>query len=486
MPARLLIICLDGADPGLLWRWAADGSLPSIAALQSRGRTGDLATPPGLGDDAAWASFYTGEPVGAHGRYYWRQLEPDGPRLEISGGRWPANPPFWSQLAPTQPVAIIDLPKAVLWRKTRGIQLCDWLVHGRDHPKPLSHPADLAGRVIAEFGAPPTSFCDYTVPHLEDDEIAQVTDRLARAATMKRDAICRFLGDDDWALMIAGFKEAHCATHLFWYLHEPAHPDYRPDADRRLHEPVKTVYRAIDRAVGDIVAKAGPGTSILLFTPLAMAWNVTGNHLMEPLAKAINRRHRARLGSFARIVAGVAASVSARFAGNGGRQPFALCRALPHNEISGALRLHVTGRDTGGMVAAGPPYRALCRQLAEEIGDLRDGETGQRIVADVLISQDAFPGPQLDRLPDLFVVWERNAAIIHAVSPHFGLIAAQPVARKRSGNHIPGGRYIVAGPAGERWQAGNIDISQLGRLFLEAGGALNSPLPHACWGRGSR
>jgi len=160
-----------------------------------------------------------------------------------------------------------------------------------------------------------------------------------------------------------------------------------------------------------------------------------------------------------------------RLAKNTARRPFALSRALPHNEISGALRLHVTGRDAGGMVAAGEPYRALCRQLAEEIGELRDAETGHRIVAEVLVSQDAFPGPQLDRLPDLFVVWERKNAIGHAVSPYFGLIAAEPVARKRSGNHIPGGRYIVAGPASQRWQVGNTDISRLGRLFLEAGGA---------------
>lgn len=469
MPARLLIICLDGADPGLVSRWAADGSLPAITALQSRGRFGDLSTPPGLGDDAAWASFYTGEPVGSHGRYYWQQLGSDGRRVEYAGGRWPANPPFWSQMAADRRVAIIDLPKCVLWPETRGIQLCDWLVHGRDHSKPVSHPADLAARIIAEHGAAPQSFCDYVVPHLEDDEIAAVTDRLTRAVTMKRDAIRRFLADGDWALMIAGFKEAHCASHLFWYLLDPTHPDYRPGADARLHEPVKTVYRALDRAVGEIVAAAGPETSILLFTPLAMALNVTGNHLMEPLAEAINRRHRAGLGFFARTAGGIAARLPSRLVGNARRRPFALSRALPHNEISGALRLHVRGRDAGGMVTAGE-HRALCHQLAGEIGELRDAETGHRIVADVLVSQDAFPGPQLDRLPDLFVVWGRSNTIGHAVSPYFGLIRAEPVARKRSGNHKPGGYYIVAGPASQRWQAGNTDISGLGRLFMEAGG----------------
>ncbi len=146
MPARLLIIGLDGADPGLLARWCAEGHLPAIQALQSRGCSGTLSTPPGLGDDAAWPCFYTGEPVGDHGRYFWKQLTPDGGRIEMSRGRLPASPPFWSRISPDRRIAVIDLPKIPLWRSANGIQLCDWLVHGRDYPQAVSHPVDLAGR----------------------------------------------------------------------------------------------------------------------------------------------------------------------------------------------------------------------------------------------------------------------------------------------------------------------------------------------------
>src|SRR5689334_25065590 len=100
MPARLLIIGLDGADPGLLARWSADGSLPAIRALQARGHAGALSTPPGLGDEVAWGCFHRAAPVGRHGRYYWKQLTPDGRRVAFTGGRLPASPPFWSRLAP--------------------------------------------------------------------------------------------------------------------------------------------------------------------------------------------------------------------------------------------------------------------------------------------------------------------------------------------------------------------------------------------------
>lgn len=462
MPARLLMIGLDGADPGLLARWTADGSLPAIRALQARGQCGNLSTPQGLGDDAAWPCFYTGEDVGAHGRYFWSQLASDSSRLELARDRLPLLPPFWSKLAAGRTVAVIDLPKIPLTRGINGIQLCDWLVHGRDYEQPVSYPADLARHVIGEFGAAPLSICDEVTPHLDKVAIAAMAERLCRSVAMKHDATCRLLAESDWHLFIAVFKEAHCASHMLWHLVDPAHPDYRPGADAGYGEPVKTVYQHLDRAIGDIVERAGPETSILLFTPLGMAANVTGNHLMPALAQAINGANR---GTFARQAA---AAVEAIRPGRSSRFPNSLCRALPHNEISGALRLLVKGRDPGGVVEPGEPYRGLCRQLAEDLADLRDAETGRRIVERVLLSQDSFPGAAAGMLPDLFIVWNRERPIGHAVSKRYGPIRARPDEDMRPGNHVPGGRYVVGGLAAARWQTGDTDIRHLARLFLEA------------------
>jgi len=109
--------------------------------------------------------------------------------------------------------------------------------------------------------------------------------------------------------------------------------------------------------------------------------------------------------------------------------------------------------------------------LARELGELRDAETGRGIVERVLISQEVFAGRALDGLPDLFVVWKRYHPIGNAVSQQFGLIAAAPELHPRPGNHMEGGCYIVVGPARDRWQAKEVDISDLARLFLEAAGA---------------
>src|SRR4029077_16808466 len=68
MPARLLIIGLDGADGRLLDRATMDGTLPNLAALRGRGRGWPLVPARGETDDSLWASFQYGVATGEHGR----------------------------------------------------------------------------------------------------------------------------------------------------------------------------------------------------------------------------------------------------------------------------------------------------------------------------------------------------------------------------------------------------------------------------------
>jgi hypothetical protein len=64
MTARLLIIALDAADRRLLEEWLVAGALPNLAAVLARGAMKRLTGPVGATDDALWASFQYGVPVG--------------------------------------------------------------------------------------------------------------------------------------------------------------------------------------------------------------------------------------------------------------------------------------------------------------------------------------------------------------------------------------------------------------------------------------
>ena len=59
MPAKVVFIGLDSADPELLQKWGQDGKLPNIRRLQQSSAWGAPLSPPGLGSGAMWPSLCT-------------------------------------------------------------------------------------------------------------------------------------------------------------------------------------------------------------------------------------------------------------------------------------------------------------------------------------------------------------------------------------------------------------------------------------------
>lgn len=452
---KAIILGLDGADPALLDRWCADGTLPNLAHLRANGTCGAIVTPPGLGDDTVWPSFYTGLPAGHHGRYFWAQPEP----LEALDGM-----PFWSRLsAARRRVVVLDVPKCPVARDLNGVQLCDWLVHGRSYAQPTSWPADLAGSIVAAFGEAPPTFCRHALPDDGAATVGAFRDGLLQSVAMKRGAARQLLTRGDWDAYVAVFKEAHCATHLLWHLVDCHHPEHRMGLDERLGQPLKAVYRALDDALGDLLAAAPAGAAILVFTPVGMAANFTGDHLVPALAARINDREGALIDRLRRRVESLTHPPATGVAHK--RRASDRVRALPHNEASGALRVRVAGRDAGA-----PSPDSLVAWLTAELQTLTDPQDGRRLVASVIRPPVAFPGPRADQLPDLLVIWDRSAPIYGAQSRYFGRVNGHP-GHIRTGNHIPGGSYVVAGGARPAWGPGDgVDISGLASRFLAAAG----------------
>lgn len=69
------------------------------------------------------------------------------------------------------------------------------------------------------------------------------------------------------------------------------------------------------------------------------------------------------------------------------------------------LHLNVKGRDPLGIVPS-DDLMPLAREIAARLKDLRDPETGERAVHDVIITREVYTGPYLDEGPDLIIGWK--------------------------------------------------------------------------------
>ncbi|MBM3583657.1 MAG: hypothetical protein FJX36_04275 [Alphaproteobacteria bacterium] len=305
-------------------------------------------------------------------------------------------------------VAVLDIPKCPVSAIPAGIHLCGWLVHGRSHPEPASHPATLAGDVVGRFGAAPPSRCSEIVEPMDDAETRAVAAR-------------HYLAAEAWDVFMVAFKEARRASHMLRHPVDPGHPAFDAARDVRLGAPPLAVQQAIDAALGRLLALAGKDAATVVFALLEMARNVTGKHLLDDLVARFDRAH-----------------------GAGRDRAAPTCSVLPHNEASGAIRIHVAGRYPGGTVAPAAAFANLRGQLARVLADLTDAETGRPVVEAVIETAETWPGARVDMLPDLFVVWRRDQPFRAMRSATLGVVEG-PLPAYRPGNHVPGGFYVAGG-----------------------------------------
>ena len=458
--ARVLAIGLDSADAALLRMWCDNGDLPVLRALRDASRWGKLASPPGLADDGVWASFSTGVSPGRHGRYFTKSLSAGSYRNPKFRDDDLRHETFWSALGQLgHRMAIIDVPKTPLVRGFDGVQIRDWIVHGRDGLID-SWPGEIATELVERFGRDATDdtasaefLCKMT--QLDETDGMSLLNDLLKTLEQKLQFSMELLERDDWDLFLTVFKECHCATHQFWHVLDATHPAHDAGLSSRIGNPIKTIYRELDSAIGRLLERAGPDAYVIVFSDLGMAANYTGEHILDAILQRFESAENSRYRNIGNALAFATDRALARL--TFGRYKPAAKRhrrafQLHHNEMSGAIRINVKGREPHGQIQPGREFEDFCAALTDELLALENPATGGPIVREVLRTTEIYEGDNLDRLPDLFAVWNRAAPIDGVRSARLGEFACRHHAL-RPGNHIPNGVCFIRGPgidAGEQ------------------------------------
>jgi hypothetical protein len=432
MSARLLIIGLDGADGHTLDRASRDGTLPNLAALRARGRAWAISSARGATDDALWASFQYGADVGEHGRYSYL-LQSDSEQVAYAPNQEVDRETFWDRLSQQGlRVAILDVPKCRLPRPLNGIHLVDWLVHGRYFHSPLGYPEGLADDIVARFGAPPPSRCDYQPLMLSDDEVRGVRDSLYRAVGQKRAAGLHYLLGQAWDLFIIGFKEAHCGCHMLWEFADPGHAKHDAARVARLGNPVLDVLKAQDAAIGDLVAAAGPEATVMVFSTTDFAPNGSIQHLMPQIVERVNRYMTPPAST------GIQRALRSLLRRD---SPPPACGAVFYNDNAGALRVPYRNGDDA------QSYARRLDQIETLARELVDMDDGRPVVSAVTRPAFEQAGTRAASLPHLLLHFCNDICPSAVTSERLGRIEASPPENIRSGNHEAGGFAFAAGPA---------------------------------------
>jgi predicted AlkP superfamily phosphohydrolase/phosphomutase len=514
---RLLVLGIDAASPDLLDAWIADGTLPNLAALAARGLVGRTRGIEGFFVGSTWASLYTGTSPAQHGLHYQIQLVPGSYRLEDRAcGAFVERDPFWRVLSRAgRRVAVLDVPLSRIEPEIHGVQVVEWGGHDAFFGYSTLPPA-LASQIEARAGRHPAgASCDAAARGSEDyrDFIAALQEGVRRKAEWSAE----LLGRGGWDLFMQVFTESHCVGHQCWHLHDTSHPAHDPVMAAATGDPLLLVYRAIDRAVGELVDAAGDAR-VVVFAAHGMSHRYGAHFLLRDLLcalgvtalPAVPLRERLRdSGSSAwhtlpawlrarlsplrrRVMRDDAARPSTP--GIGIDPERSRCFPLANGLAVSGIRLNLAGREPRGTLMAGDDVARFVAQLEADLLAIVDDASGAPLVKRVLRTRDMYEGEHLDSLPDLLVEWNEAVAVgsttlgagagarVSARSPKFGTVEGAND-YGRSGEHRAGGWFVAAGPGVQQGRLGRepslLDLAPTftRMLGVELPGAEGEPIP---------
>ena len=454
---KVLFIGLDAASRDLVLDWSEQGLLPNLRALQQTSSWGMTESAPAVYTGSLWPSVWTGTTPGRHGCYYNEQIAPGAYDVTEFLGKDVKQEPFWQALSRAgYRIGLFDVPKSPLCEGLNGMQIVDWGTHDADFPA-CSWPPQLIDEVHQKYGASPFRRCDWVMDGPEPEQTLRrhLLWRIDAKLAIAMDLLRR----EPWDLFMIGFGESHCVGHQCWHVHDPSHPKHDPVLLKRIGDPVRDIYMALDRAVGRLLAQAGPETTVLLQCSHGMSAHYDATFLLDavlrrlegrpvPPARAVLDRARKlwkrlplrfteRFGTLARAVNRMpdADDRSAR-----------PCFVVPTNANSAGVRLNLAGREPNGKIQPGGEADAFVARLIDDLQQLTDPSDGRLLVKEVIRSRDMFPGEHSDLLPDLFVRWNRDTPITGASSPKIGTLIEEDHRTRRTGDHRPGGLFFLRGP----------------------------------------
>ena len=415
---RVLVIGWDGATFRSIDPLVAAGRLPNVKALLARGVSARLESTIIPISSAAWTGAVTGKHPGQTGVYS-----------------------FFSPIANDTDVELVSsksVKAAPIWRILSGHGLRSTIFG-----VPITYPPELmdgvlVGGMLSPFDAPYTHPPEYAdelratgfVPDLgiwRNHEPSSIK-RFEEQLNLKRDAVLKLLAREDWSLSWIVFKSLDVMKHR----------TYRGGTA----EPVATQYERLDAVLGEILQQVGDDTEVMLisdhgFTTYDMRFNLHEWMLREGFS--IPRADSSSSGPAS------GSDLASRRASEHKRRIESLDLAKSKGFAAaceghfGSIRLNLADRD---FEESESTTKEALSEIEERLRALVDPVSKQAIVTRIHRASELYPGPHLERLPDL----------LFEVDPRYLVSSAQAgqiFSRSRAPrpDHDRYGIFIGAGPS---------------------------------------
>jgi len=378
------------------------------------------------------------------------------------------RPTFWKILSDAGfRCTVFDAPYTHPEQGFSGSQVFDWGSWAK-YLGPMSVPPATLRQLGKRFGKDPIGLeaHDIGLAGLDSEEMKR---RLVKSVRTKVDAANWLMDQAPWDLFFLVFGETHPAAHYCWF--PSADSVGGPSAEGM---PIRRIYEEIDRGLGLILSRLGRETTLLVVSGDGVGPNHSGWHLLpevlrrlgylaEPSAEEANNSpgdDDTRRSDPVKMIRDLLPKDFRK----------AIARQLPRSlrdklaqrvdtaaidwsrtrayclptDLEGCIRVNLQGREPEGIVAPGAEYDELCASLTSSLEQLVDVGSGRPAVSRVVRTDQEFPGPKRESLPDLIVLWSSNEDLSGVSSEEIGVVEAESP-DERPGTHSPPGFLLAHG-----------------------------------------
>lgn len=424
---KVIILGLDGATLDLIIPWANQGHLPAFQRMIQEGTIGELRSTIHPLTAPAWISFMTGLNPGKHGIYDFIRRKPNSYDVElVYAGNLRAKT-IWNLLSEAgKRVGAINIPMIYPPRPVNG-----FLISGIDTPglgSPFTYPPELYDELKTNVG-------EYiiAVSGNNQEEWARGFRSMAETRTRVFDYLRR---NKPWDCLMVVYSATDMSQHIFWKNMEGLASGSPSPEDLLYGGIILEIYQKIDRMLAGLLDEVDDRTTIMIMSdhgagPLKRA--VFMNRWLEEQGWLV-RRESAESSAVASLSLRAARDVLRRGLLAGKRYLPAqargwLKRNLPGVRDSiegfmlssqldwsrtrafsvgsyGSIYLNLWGREPEGIVEPGPEAEELFMQIIGGLEELRDPQTGERVVEKVHRKGELYWGEYVNFAPDLIVEWK--------------------------------------------------------------------------------
>lgn len=441
--APVLLIGLDGATFTILDLLMAQGEMPFLQEFVRQGVRADLRstvvplTPP------AWTTLMTGRTPGNHGiiDFIWAEQRATDHYFTLYNFRDIQCETIWSMvsraggrvctlnfpiMAPPPPVNGVVVPGLVSWKHLRRNIHPDGLyeeLKGLPEFDPRRFAWDFGLEKKAATGVPEEDVEEWVAFHRHRER-------------HWFDITSHLLDREPFDLAAILFDGMDKMLHIGWRLLDPRYAVDLSPTDQRHRELILGYFRELDGYLEKLCRQAGEKARVVLasdhgFGPShevfrVNTWLAEQGHLFWKKVDSADEKTRASVDRL----------VERHFVLLDWERTTAYARSTTSNGIY--IRV-ADGPDRPGIAAA--EYEGFREGLRQKLLQVKNPDTGQTVVSQVLTREEAYPGTCNGQAPDLTLVMRDSGFI--SILDRSPVVATRP---HIEGTHYPLGVFIARGP----------------------------------------